>query len=98
VRGLFRLSLVLSVLWIGGVALMALKLRTGLGASSMWEVGNVVSVQIPKGFGYGFNVTTDRGKRPLLLLGTKRRRRPKPPQGRLQRLLSGPFSCSLSPL
>jgi hypothetical protein len=34
----------------------------------MWEVGNVVSVQIPKGFGYGFNVTTDRGKRPLVLL------------------------------
>ena len=34
----------------------------------MWEVGNVVSAQIPKGFGYGFNVMTDRGKRPLVLL------------------------------
>jgi hypothetical protein len=33
----------------------------------MWEVGNVMDVQIPTGFGSGFNVTTDRGKRPLVL-------------------------------
>jgi hypothetical protein len=33
----------------------------------MWEIGHVVSVQIPNHFGYGFNLTTDRGKRPLVL-------------------------------
>ena len=33
----------------------------------MWKVGNVMSVQVPDGeFGYGFNVTTARGK-PLVL-------------------------------
>jgi hypothetical protein len=33
----------------------------------MWKVGNVMSVQVPDGeSGYGFNVTTARGK-PLVL-------------------------------
>jgi hypothetical protein len=35
----------------------------------MWEVSEVTSVQIPTGFGSGFNVTTDRGRRPLVLGG-----------------------------
>ena len=37
------------------------------GSSGLWEVGDVMDVQIPKGFGSGFNVMTDRGKRPLVL-------------------------------
>jgi hypothetical protein len=36
-------------------------------AATMWEVSEVTSVQIPTGFGSGFNVTTDRGRRPLVL-------------------------------
>jgi hypothetical protein len=38
-------------------------------SSSMWKVGDVMSVNVnvpDGGFGYGFNVTTDRGK-PLVL-------------------------------
>jgi hypothetical protein len=34
-------------------------------SSSMWKVGDVMSVNVADG-GYGFNVTTDRGK-PLVL-------------------------------
>ena len=34
----------------------------------MWQVSEVTSVQIPTGLGSGFNVTTDRGRRPLVLL------------------------------
>jgi hypothetical protein len=33
----------------------------------MWQVSEVTSVQIPTGLGSGFNVTTDRGRRPLVL-------------------------------
>jgi hypothetical protein len=56
----------------------------------MWKVGDVMSVNVADG-GYGFNVTTDRGK-PLVLFAYETRRWPKLPHRRLKRLLSEPFS------
>jgi nitrogen regulatory protein PII-like uncharacterized protein len=63
----------------------------------MWEVGNVMDVQISKGFGSGFNVTTDRGKRPLVLFVYETQEETEAAAGQVSAAVQGAVLVSTGP-
>jgi len=63
----------------------------------MWEVSEVTSAQLPTGFRSGFNVTTDRGRRPIVLFVYETQEEAEAAEAKLQRLSGGPSRSAFRP-